>query len=138
MKVQDAFPSKYLRAADVESMGGELNYTIKRIVIEEVGQDKEEKPILYFRQIQQGLVLNRTNADRLAASLGDEMDNWAGKKITLTTELVRFGGRTVPGIVAQVDGAFMQERRPPSAKESAQAAQAPFDDDPDLADDPIA
>jgi hypothetical protein len=116
-----------------KAMGGELNYAIKKVVVEEVGQDKQEKPILYFKQARQGLVLNRSNADRLAATFGDETDAWGGKRVTLTVEPVRFGGRMVPGIVASAAD-FLTERRPPRASE----APLPLDDDPDLADDPIA
>ena len=66
MKISTAYPSKYLRAADIEEMGGQVDYTIRRVVMEEVGQDRQEKPIVHFRQIRAGLVLNRTNAARLA------------------------------------------------------------------------
>jgi hypothetical protein len=60
MKISTALPSKYLKAADVDEMGGQLTYTIRKVMLEEIGQDRTEKPVAYFRQTQLGLVLNRT------------------------------------------------------------------------------
>jgi hypothetical protein len=137
VKISTAFPSKYLRAADVDDMGGELRHTIRKVVMEEVGKDRQEKPVIYFRQIQLGLVLNRTNAARLSASLGDETDAWVGKTIVVETEQVPMRGQIVNSIRVRVDGKFREERRPPTLVESQIAAQQPLDDDPDLADDPI-
>jgi hypothetical protein len=72
LKISEAFPSKYLRAADVDEMGGELHYTIRKITMEEVGKDKEQKPVVHFREGRQPLVLNQTNAIRLGAIFGEE------------------------------------------------------------------
>ena len=128
MKISTAFPSKYLRAADIEDMGGQLIHTIRRVVTEPVGQDRQEKPVVYFRSGAQGLVLNRTNAARLSASLGDETDDWVGKTIVLEVEKVPMRGQLVASIKAYVDGKFLEERRPPTAAEAAKAAQAPTAD----------
>jgi hypothetical protein len=92
MKISEAFPSKYLRADDVDAMGGQLIHTIRKVVLEEVGQDRVEKPVIYFRETPSGLVLNRTNANRLTPSLGDDTAHWIGKQITLETEMVPMGG----------------------------------------------
>jgi hypothetical protein len=137
MKISQAFPSKYLRASDVDDMGGQLTYTIRKVAVEEVGQDRQEKPIVYFKQTRLGLVLNRTNAARLSASLGDETDGWVGRQIVLETEQVPMRGQLVNSIRVRVDGKFREERRPPTLVEAQIAAQQPLDDDPDLADDPI-
>jgi hypothetical protein len=137
VKISTAFPSKYLRAADVDEMGGQLIHTVRKVVMEEVGQDRTEKPVVYFKQTQLGLVLNRTNAARLSASLGDETDAWAGQRIIMETEQVPMHGRLVNSIRVRVDGKFREERRPPTLRESQIAAQKPLNDDPELADDPI-
>jgi hypothetical protein len=126
-KISEAFPSKYLRADDVDAMGGEVTYTVRKAVMEEIGQDRTEKPIVYFRESPSGLVLNRTNATRLASSLGDDTAGWTGKQITLETEQVPTGGRMVNSIRVRVDGEFREERRPPTASEAARAAQQPLD-----------
>jgi hypothetical protein len=137
VKISNAFPSKYLRAADIEEMSGQLVYTIRKVVLEEVGQDRQAKPVVYFRQAQLGLVLNRTNAARLSASLGDETDEWVGKTITLETEQVPMRGQLVNSIRVRVDGKFREERRPPTMVESQIAAQQPLDQGADRLDDEI-
>jgi hypothetical protein len=78
--------SKYLKAADLN--GGDKVVTIDRVVEEEVGLEKERKPVVYFNGLQKGLVLNKTNADRLAHRLGDETKAWRGAGVELYSELV--------------------------------------------------
>jgi hypothetical protein len=128
MKMSTAFPSKFLRAADIADLGGSAVYTVRKVVLEEVGQDKTTKPVVYFRQIQQGLVLNRTNAARLSASLGDESDAWIGKQIGLEVERVPMRGQLVDSIKAGAHGKYMEEHRLPSPLESQIATKAPLDD----------
>lgn len=55
---------------------------------------EEEKPVLLFKGVEKGLVLNKTNATRIADQHGDETDLWVGKRITLTTESVTAFGKT--------------------------------------------
>jgi hypothetical protein len=135
VKISNAFPSKYLRAANVDEMGGELRYTIRKVVLEAVGQDRTEKPIVYFRQTQLGLVLNRTNAARLAASLGDETAGWSGQQIVLETEQVPMRGQLVNSIRVRVDGKFIAERRPPTTAEVLRQQVKPLDQDVELDDE---
>jgi len=128
MKISSAFPSKYLKASDVDEMGGQLTYTVRKVVIEEVGQDRQEKPVVYFRQTQLGLVLNRTNAGRLSASLGEETDGWIGKQVVLETEQVPMRGQLVASIRVRTEGNFVAERRVPTQQEAQVAAQKPLDE----------
>jgi hypothetical protein len=136
VRISKAFPSKYLRAADVKELGGEANYTVRSVDLEEIGRDRTQKPVVRFREVKQGLVLNKTNSARLAASLGDDTDDWCGKRITLGTERVPLGGEIVDAIRCSVAGRFMEERRPPTHTEAAMAAQRPLDDilDDDISD----
>ena len=128
MKISTVFPNKFLRAADIDEMGGQLTYTIRKVVIEELGQTREEKPIVSFRETKLGLVLNRTNAARLSASMGDETDGWIGKQIVLETEQVPMRGQLVNSIRVRTEGNFLAERRVPTQLESQVAAQKPLDD----------
>lgn len=95
MDINAAFPSKYLKAADLQ--GREFNLTINQIVMEDLG-DGEIKPVVYFGGAQKGLVLNRTNADAITILHGPETDAWQGRQITLTTAWVAFQGRNVQAI----------------------------------------
>jgi hypothetical protein len=96
MKVSEEFPSKYLKAADLN--GAQPTLQIAEVVKEEVGQDKQKKMVLYFQDRKKGLVLNKTNSAALAAKFGDDTTDWVGKNAQLFTELVHFQGRTTDGL----------------------------------------
>jgi hypothetical protein len=89
------FPSKWLAAADMD--GDDRVVVIKQIVpSEEVGQSKDKRPVLYFQGVSKGMVLNKTNAKRIAKLYGADTDKWIGKSITLYPSECDFGDETVP------------------------------------------
>jgi hypothetical protein len=92
MNIDDLFPSKYLKAADAEK---NLDLTIARVAQEGMknkeGKD-EIKPVLYFAELEKGMVLNKTNAKTLSGLFGKEIDHWAGERVVLTAvEVDAFG-----------------------------------------------
>lgn len=103
MKMNDLFPSKYLKTGDVSGKGE--TYTIEKLEVEKF-KDKEgdeaTKPVLYFKGEKKGLVLNKTNAARLSEKFGDESDGWAGKKIVLRLESVEAFGKMQDSIRIKV------------------------------------
>jgi hypothetical protein len=96
VKISEQFPSKYLKAADLA--GKEPQLKIDSVTQEEVGQEREKKMVVYFEGKQRGMVLNRTNAERLAHKFGDDTSDWAGKSVQLYSEVVHFQGKTVDGL----------------------------------------
>ncbi len=94
--VNDAFPSPYLKAADLN------NRTIKlkmdNVTFEEIGQEKDKKPVLFFAEVKKGLVLNKTNATTIGAVHGQEFEGWTGKEIELFEQMVPYQGQNVPSI----------------------------------------
>lgn len=94
MRVSDAFPSQYLKSADLQ--GRTVKVTIDRYTIEDVGDDR--KPVIYFVGKEKGLVLNKTNASEIAFAHGDDMDDWGGKEIELFSMMVSFQGKNMPGL----------------------------------------
>ena len=48
MSVSKLFPDKYLKHSDIED--GEI-VTIKEVVVETVGREQEDKPVIYFRRV---------------------------------------------------------------------------------------
>ena len=68
------------------------------MVFEEIGQNKDKKPIVYFDKVKKGLVLNKTNAVEIAATHGDQMEGWTGKEIELFSMMVPFQGQNVAAI----------------------------------------
>lgn len=96
MNINEAFPSKYLKASDIPEEGRTV--TISRVDEEEVGRDKEVRPILFFEGVEKGVVLNKTNATNIAKLYGPETDDWVGKKVLLGTAWVDFQGQSTEGI----------------------------------------
>lgn len=94
MHIDSAFPSKYLKASDLQGR----NVTVKmgRVEQEKIGDDM--KLILYFQGKEKGVVLNKTNANNVAAVYGGETEDWYGKEITLVEAMVDFQGKSVPAI----------------------------------------
>jgi len=93
--INDSFPSKYLKAADLE---GTPTVTISTIRFEEVGKDKDMRPILYFHGEEKGIVINKTNATNISKLYGYETDDWCGKQVMLGTTWVDFNGQSVEAI----------------------------------------
>lgn len=91
MNINDAFPSNYLKAAELEE---DTIVTIADVRMEEMGQgkDKNSKPVLYFEETDKGLVLNKTNSGTIAKLYGPETDDWIGKRITIYPTEVEFKG----------------------------------------------
>lgn len=85
MNIDDAFPSKYISAADLR--GQEVPVTISNVVIEQVqgNQVVEDRPIAYFQGKNKGLVLNKTNAGVIRDAFGPETSNWYGRQLMLYT-----------------------------------------------------
>ena len=124
--IRNAFPSKYLKANDLQ--GREVSLTISHIVdSEEVGQD-QHKPVIYFKDKQKGLVLNKTNASTIQGLYGHETDNWPGKEIVLYPTVVDFRGTPTDTIrVRGPKGRNGQNTAPP--KSGKPIASTDLDDD---------
>ena|SRR3990167_1107376 len=94
--LEDLFPSKYLKASDAEQ--SDLVLTIKEIKMEEMNGDngKEQKPVVYFQELEKGLVLNKTNKETIQKLHGNIISELVGKKISLfSTEVQSFGEMTL-------------------------------------------
>ena len=94
MKVSDTFPSKFLKADDLQ--GRTVKLTIDHVEMDVVGDDR--KPIVYFQDAKKGLVLNVTNARAIAQLGGDDMDNWSGMCIEVFTTPTTYQGQPREGI----------------------------------------
>jgi hypothetical protein len=96
MRADKAFPSKYLKAADVKPKP--IVTVISHLAQEMVGQglDQNEKHVLHFED-QKPLVLNRTNWDSLEEAFGDS-DDWPGNKVKLRSARTQYQGKPVDGL----------------------------------------
>jgi hypothetical protein len=123
MKMSNAFPSKYIRAADLD--GRQHLLTFDRVEMEAISDD-DRKPIIYFRERQlpwhsRGWVLNKTNSKVLVSNFGDDTDTYPGQKIVLFPATVDLRGETVEAIRCRMPK--------PSAK-PAQLAPPPSTENP--------
>jgi len=96
MRATDAFPSKYLKAADVKTKAiiAAISYVEMELVGQ--GQDQKQKPVLYLEG-QKPIVLNRTNFEAIEHAFGDT-EHWPGHKIKIWCAPTRFQGKAVDGI----------------------------------------
>ncbi len=94
MKISSAFPSNYLKAADLQ----DRNVMVKmdRVSLEKIGDD--EKPVLYFVGKEKGMVLNKTNASNIAVVYGDDTTDWRDQELVLFPAMVDFQGKSVEAI----------------------------------------
>ena len=121
MDINVAFPSKWLKAADLQ--GKRVTVVIDRVDMEDVGDKDEDKPVVYFQGKTKGLVLNRTNASTIAeiCDNSSETDDWIGVSISLYSEKVDFKGRRVDAI--RIDNGTKQKL---SKKAPVDDEEAPF------------
>jgi len=119
--IDAVFPSNYLKASDLGDAAPVV--TIQKLEIEAIGRNKEMKPVLYFKGKDKGLVLNKTNANKIATLVGSrDTDQWRGKKVRLYATETEFGGETVECI--RIKAANAPEPEPEPEPE-------PVDDDTD-------
>ena len=113
MNIDQAYPSKYLKSADITNP---IKVVIRGCRIEGIDEEgKEQKPVLYFNGMDRGLVLNKTNATMISGAFGSETDNWTGKTVGLWVDPnVMFGNEKRPGLRVKVFSAepVFEETKP--------------------------
>jgi hypothetical protein len=99
--INDLYPSNYLKAADLS--GEEWNLTIANMEMSQPMGDKQEvKPVLYFRGADKGMVLNKTNATKIAEAYGDNTEDWVGKPVVLYEDTVTMQGQRVKALRVRI------------------------------------
>ena len=113
MKATEAFPSKFLAAADLQDQ--ERTLKITHVDSDEIGG--KQKFICHFAGAKKGLVLNKTNFNTIVKVTGQEdTDDWTGCEVCLYPTMVDFQGDQVDAIRIKA----------PTKKANARpAAQAP-------------
>ena len=113
MQRDDVFPSKYLKAADLN--GKAVTVTIEHAPLETLknpdGQE-QRKIVLHFRGTKKMLPLNITNWDSVAEVCGGDTGDWVGKQIELYPSRTQMGAKTVDCIRIRVP----QSAQKPAAK----------------------
>jgi len=127
MDINTAFPSKFLKAADLK--GRRVQVVIAEVSMQDVGDKTEgDKPVVYFEGKEKGLVLNRTNSTSIAELSNDsfETDDWVGTTIVLFSTKVDYQGRRVDAIRVDMPAntPTSRPRQPKSVKEVIDGADS--------------
>jgi hypothetical protein len=98
-KVSEMIVSRYLRKEDL-SDGEDLLVTLKSVSLEDMpGDAGEQRWVLFFEELDKGLVLNTTTIRVLEKAFGSHSDDWMGQKTTLYVDPnVSFRGQVVGGL----------------------------------------
>jgi hypothetical protein len=128
MQISTAFPSEFLRAADLQ--GRQVRVIIDHVELREVGTDGEHKPVLFFQGKEKGVVLNKTNATVLGDSYGDDTDDWVGQPVVLFEAMVGFQGKNVRAVRMRVPTAAERKLVAKTAPVVQAAAPAPASENP--------
>lgn len=94
MDINAVFGGDSLKAADLQ--GTEPVVVISQVEMKKF--DNGNKLVIHFQGKKKTLVCNKTNAKRIAFSLGANTDLWIGKEIQLYSELVDFQGQLTQAI----------------------------------------
>jgi len=130
MRTSDAFPSQFLKKEDVGDR--RVKVTIDRVEMQDVqnGDHKETKPVVYFRGVEKGLVLNKGNAEAIQEAAGgeEEMDNWGGVVVLIYVDRnVTFAGKRVGGL--RISPANTKPQAPAKSMAGFESGEHPADDD---------
>lgn len=117
MLMSEAFPSAYIKAADIASAPNkEVEVEIESCERETLGQgaDAESLPVVRFKGKRAGLVLNKTNSNLLVASFGNDSAEWIGRKCVLYWTTTTFKGELTDCIRVRIPQ--QPEEKPPAAE----------------------
>jgi arabinogalactan endo-1,4-beta-galactosidase len=106
MKISEEFPSKYLKASDLQ--GRDVKVIMANVEREKLGDDM--KLVLYFKGKEKGVVLNKTNSNTIVDAYGDDTDDWYDQELILFSVMVDFQGKVGPAIRCRVPTA--RDRKP--------------------------
>jgi hypothetical protein len=102
MDAEKLFPSKWLKAADLK--GREVEVIIDHAEPQPVGEDKEQRLVIYFVGLEKGLVVNKTNYSRIKAEYGSETNDWKDKKLVLYTIVTNYKDEEVDALRVKIPG----------------------------------
>jgi hypothetical protein len=118
LDTKDFFKANYFKAIEYRpNEGAEMTVTISSLEREEVGKNKEVKPVLHFSNGgPKPLILNRTNWNTLRNRFGPPI-NWKGLEISLYSKTVEYGGEAILGTRIRI---------PKNSNPVKQASRAPL------------
>lgn len=112
-RVSEMFPSKFLKAADLQGQAHVL--VMDRLEYSNLApenQPEDMKWVLFFQGKDRGLVLNVTNTKRLGEIHGEDTDDWSGKEIVLYPDKTDLKGQMVDCIRVRANMEVSREEVP--------------------------
>jgi hypothetical protein len=88
----DLYGSKYFSVADLKD--GEPRFKIGKVEVAELREKNGATKLKYvtlFEGVEKGLVINKTNARKLAEAYGKQSSKWIGQIVQLYSEETSFG-----------------------------------------------
>lgn len=107
--------SRFFKGEDI-APGSFINLTIDCVKTEELGQKKEPKDVVRFRESPKGLVLNKSNRITLIALFGAYDEKWVGGKVTLYSCDTRGPNGIARGVRILMRGESKMMGLPPEAE----------------------
>lgn len=94
MKISELYPRRYATGEDLK--GKAFTLAVARVVLEEMhpqpGAPAERKPVIYFDGTSKGIILGPALARQIAGLLGDDTNDWTGKKVTIYPQSMTVAG----------------------------------------------
>jgi hypothetical protein len=94
----DLYGSNYLAATDLKKPVTTVIEQVNHEDFARQGEKKKMKAVLYVRGLKKPIVVNKTNALKLAQEFGKDFDDWIDKRITIKAEDTTFAGRPTKGL----------------------------------------
>jgi hypothetical protein len=88
----DLYGSKYFSVADLKD--GEPRFKVGKVEVAELREKNgatKKKYVVMFEGVEKGLVINKTNANKLADTYGKQPTKWIGQIVQLYSEDTTFG-----------------------------------------------
>lgn len=95
MNVNEFYPGRYVKSGDIEE---DMPLTIRSVERTDDPAIDPPKPVLFFDEIEQGFILNKTNLTTLATAFGKETNSWPAEQIVLYPTEVSYQGKMVPSV----------------------------------------
>lgn len=117
-----------------DSLVKPVTLTIETITEETLfnGHGEEVKLVLHFVESKKGLILNKTNAKKLAKMFGGETEDWTGRLVELYAKTIRAFGSTHNAVrLREAPAATLdRERRQVASELTTNEQQTRLEDNP--------
>lgn len=134
------FPSRYVKAAEIALAKKPVPLTIARIEprheLKSTNGKTESKPCMFFKETPKGVVLNRTNCNRLVEVLGKDPRKWIGARVVFCVERVDGFGKKTDAIRVDTEQTIAHNRGQRATEPEPQSwddLQQPEPDEAELA-----